>query len=108
GVDNSALGGTKHRRFRKGNDCAEQGAPRWTLCARLGSAHSCKRKTDRGLCAKEPVTVSVRQQRSCGCRRAHILRGRPQRYLPPCCHLCGQNLKRCESGGSSCRTAEEV
>ena len=29
-------------------------------------------------CVKEPVTVDVRQQRRCGCRWAHVLRGGPQ------------------------------
>ena len=40
-----------------------------------------------GLCVKEPVTVDVRQQRSCRCRWAHVLRGGPSRTATGASHI---------------------
>ena len=54
-----------------------------------------------GLCVKEPVTVDVRQQRSCRCRRAHVLRGGPRGQLPARRILRGQNPE----GSQACRSA---
>ena len=43
--------------FETGIRCAEQAAPGWTLCDLQALLMGCQRKTDRGLCDKEPVTV---------------------------------------------------
>ena len=39
-----------------------------------GPRHACEHKADCELCAKEPLTIGVPDQRSCRCRRAHVLR----------------------------------
>ena len=66
-----------------------------------GALMIANQKTDRGLCVKEPVTVDVRQQRSCRCRRAHVLRGGPRGQLPARRILRGQNTE----GSQACRSA---
>ena len=47
-----------------------------------GPLMSANQKRIVGLCVKEPVAVDVQHQRSCRCRRAHVLRGRPRGQLP--------------------------
>jgi len=72
GIDCSVLGGASCGRFREGFCCDKQAAPGWTLRDRR-STNECK--TDRRLCAKEPVTVDVPEQSTCRCWRAHVLWG---------------------------------
>ena len=65
-------------------------------------------KTDRGLGLKEPVTVGVRQQRICRCRRAHVLRGGPRGQRPARRILRGQNPEGSQARRSSCGATDEV
>ena len=66
-----------------------------------GPLMSANRKRIVGLCVKEPVTVDVRQQRRCRCRRAHVLRGGRSGQLPARRILRGQNPE----GSQACRSA---
>ena len=66
------------------------------------------RKTDRGLCVKEPVTVGVRQERICRCRWAYVLRGGPSGQLPACRIFRGQNPEGSQACRSACGAADEV
>ena len=66
-----------------------------------GPLMGANQKTDRGLCVKEPVTVDVPQQRSCRCRRAHVLRGGRRGQLPARRIFRGQNPE----GSQACRSA---
>ena len=66
-----------------------------------GPLMNANRKRIVGLCVKEPVTVDVRQQRSCRCRWAHVLRGGPRGQLPARRILRGQNPE----GSQACRSA---
>ena len=56
-----------------------------------GPANEMLTKNGSRLCVKEPVTVDVRQQRSCRGRWAHVLRGGPRGQLPARRILRGQN-----------------
>jgi putative ABC transport system substrate-binding protein len=47
-----------------------------------GVLRSNPKRIARGPGIKEPVTVGIRQQRSCRCRRAHVLRGGPGGQAP--------------------------
>ena len=51
-----------------------------------GALMNANQKRIVGLCVKEPVTVDVRQQRSCRCRWAHVLRGGPSRTATGASH----------------------
>ena len=61
-----------------------------------------------GLCVKEPVTVDVLPQRSCRCRRAHVLRGGHRGQLQAGRILRGQNPEGSQACRSACRAADEV
>ena len=66
------------------------------------------RKTDRGLCVKEPVTVDVQQQRNCRGRWAHVLRRRTSRTATGASLLRGQNPERRQACRSAGGAADEV
>jgi putative ABC transport system substrate-binding protein len=78
------------------------------LYATAGPLNASQPKTDRGLCVKEPVTVDVHQHYICGCRRAHVLWGRPSGQLPASCRLRGQDTEGSQACRSTCRAADEV
>ena len=61
-----------------------------------------------GLCVKEPVTVDVQQQRSCRCRRAHVLQGGPRGQLPARRIFRGQNPEGSQARRSAGRATDEV
>ena len=74
----------------------------------VGPLMRANQKRTVGLCVKEPVTVDVRQQRSCRCRRAHVLRGGPRGQLPARRILRGQNPEGSQARRSSGGAADEV
>ena len=101
GVDYSTLGGTSCGRFREGICRAEQAAPGWTL-RDLGPANDVlTQKRIVGFALKSRLPASVQQQRSCRCRRAHVLRGGPRGQLPARSILRGQDPE----GSQACRSA---
>src|SRR5262249_12387531 len=81
--------------------CTKQAAPGWTLPVERGRGHAPKRKTDRGLCVKELVTVDVQQQRMGRGWWAHVLRGGLRGQLPARRTLRGQDPE----GSQACRPA---
>ena len=75
--------------FEKVFAAINKAAPGWTLRDRR-STNECK-KTDRRLCAKEPVTIDVPEQSTCRCWRAHVLWGGRGGQLPARRIFRGQN-----------------
>ena len=73
-----------------------------------GSLIRSNQKRIAGLALKEPVTVSVRRQRSGRWRRAHVLRGGPGGELPARGLLRGQDLEGNQARRFACGAADEV